>query len=42
MNIPLWLPQASIMLAAVGCSCYSLRDLIGSLIGIKQLGNEEL
>lgn len=42
MNIPLWLPQASIMLAAVGCSCYSLRDLIGSLIGIKQLGKEEL
>ncbi|MCT7656448.1 TRAP transporter small permease [Oceanimonas sp. NS1] len=31
MGIPLWLPQASIMLAAVGCSCYSLRDLLGPL-----------
>ncbi|MEX6504624.1 TRAP transporter small permease [Pseudomonas zhanjiangensis] len=41
MGIPLWLPQASIMLAAVGCSCYSLRDLIASLVGIKQLGKEE-
>tara|TARA_R100001143_G_scaffold9221_2_gene11181 strand:+ start:1519 stop:2031 length:513 start_codon:yes stop_codon:yes gene_type:complete len=42
MGIPLWLPQASIMLAAIGCSCYSLRDVIGSLAGIKQLGQKEL
>lgn len=34
MGIPLWLPQASIMLAAVGCSCYSLRDLLGAVTGL--------
>jgi TRAP-type transport system small permease protein len=34
MGIPLWLPQASIMLAAVGCSCYSLRDLLCAVTGI--------
>lgn len=34
MGIPLWLPQASIMLAAVGCSCYSLRDLLGAVAGL--------
>lgn len=38
MGIPLWLPQASIMLAAIGCSCYSLRDLIGSLVDLRRLG----
>jgi len=40
MGIPLWLPQASIMLAAVGCTCYSLRDLICALAGIGQLKEE--
>jgi TRAP-type C4-dicarboxylate transport system permease small subunit len=40
MGIPLWLPQASIMLAAVGCSCYSLRDLICAISGIRQLKGE--
>lgn len=40
MGIPLWLPQASIMLAAVGCSCYALRDLICALAGIGQLKGE--
>lgn len=38
MGIPLWLPQASIMLAAVGCSCYSLRDLLCGVTGILNLG----
>ncbi len=37
MGIPLWLPQASIMLAAVGCSCYSLRDLLCAVTGIVHL-----
>lgn len=41
LGIPIWLPQASIMLAAIGCTCYSLRDLMGSLISIKRLGKEE-
>lgn len=41
MGIPLWLPQASIMVAAVGCSCYSLRDLICALTGITRLKREE-
>ncbi|SEF65835.1 TRAP transporter small permease [Marinobacterium lutimaris] len=40
MGIPLWLPQASIMLAAVGCSCYALRDFICALSGIKRLKGE--
>ena len=37
MGIPLWLPQASIMLAAVGCCCYTLRDVISSLLGARYL-----
>jgi TRAP-type C4-dicarboxylate transport system permease small subunit len=37
MGIPLWLPQASIMLAAIGCTCYALRDFIQAFAGkIKQ------
>ncbi|TPE51251.1 TRAP transporter small permease [Maribrevibacterium harenarium] len=37
MGIPLWLPQASIMLAAIGCTCYALRDFIQAFSGkIKQ------
>lgn len=40
MGIPLWLPQASIMVAAVGCSCYALRDLICAVAGIGQLKGE--
>lgn len=40
MGIPLWLPQASIMVAAVGCTCYSLRDLICALAGIGRLKEE--
>ncbi|MDX1265765.1 MAG: TRAP transporter small permease [Oceanisphaera sp.] len=39
MGIPLWLPQASIMLAAVGCSCYSLRDLLCAVTGILHSGS---
>lgn len=41
MGIPLWLPQASIMLAAVGCTCYSLRDFISALVGFKTLKLEQ-
>jgi len=37
MGIPLWLPQASIMVAAIGCSCYSLRDLVCAVSGINRL-----
>lgn len=40
MGIPLWLPQASIMLAAIGCTCYSLRDLICSVAGVSRLSKE--
>lgn len=38
MGIPLWLPQASIMLAAVGCSCYSLRDVLKAVAGLCGVG----
>ncbi|MBS97687.1 MAG: hypothetical protein CMI01_03295 [Oceanospirillaceae bacterium] len=41
MGIPLWLPQASIMLAAVGCGCYALRDVICALVGLKRLKGEQ-
>ncbi|WP_323778853.1 TRAP transporter small permease [Leisingera sp.] len=30
-QIPLWVPQMAIGLAAVGCFCYALRDFIGAL-----------
>ncbi|WP_067220663.1 TRAP transporter small permease [Marinomonas gallaica] len=40
MGIPLWLPQASIMLAAVGCTCYALRDFICSVAGARRLKKE--
>lgn len=40
MGIPLWLPQASIMVAALGCTCYALRDLISTLAGTRQLKEE--
>lgn len=32
MGIPLWLPQASIMMAAIGCCCYALRDTLSAMI----------
>lgn len=31
LGIPLWLPQAAIMAAAVGSFCYAVRDLISSV-----------
>lgn len=31
LSIPLWISQASIMVASVGCLAYALRDLIGGL-----------
>lgn len=30
-RIPLWIPQLAIMIAAVGCFAYTLRDLLGFL-----------
>lgn len=40
MGIPLWLPQASIMLTAIGCTCCSLRDFICSVVGVRRLNKE--
>lgn len=37
MGIPIWLPQASIMMAAVGCCCYALRDFVCAITGVKRL-----
>jgi len=34
-HIPLWLPQMSILLGAVGCVAYGLRDLALSLAALK-------
>lgn len=35
-DIPLWVPQASIMVAAVGCFAYALRDLIQHLPNLRR------
>ncbi len=31
LGIPLWISQASIMVASIGCFCYALRDFIAGL-----------
>ncbi|WP_445156574.1 TRAP transporter small permease [Halomonas sp. E14] len=36
LGIPLWISQASIMVASIGCFCYALRDIIG---GLRQLAS---
>jgi TRAP-type C4-dicarboxylate transport system permease small subunit len=35
-QIPLWVPQMAIGLAAVGCFCYAVRDFIGALLKLRQ------
>ncbi|SBS30461.1 Tripartite ATP-independent periplasmic transporters, DctQ component [Marinomonas aquimarina] len=40
MGIPIWMPQASIMLAAIGCTCYALRDFICSVVNVRRLSKE--
>lgn len=36
-HIPLWLPQISIMIGALGCFAYALRDVVLSLGALRQL-----
>jgi len=31
LGIPLWVPQSAIMVAAIGCTTYALRDVLGAL-----------
>lgn len=35
-QIPLWVPQLAIGLAAVGCFCYGLRDILSALKRLRQ------
>lgn len=35
-QIPLWVPQMAIGLAAVGCFCYAVRDVIGALLRLRR------
>ncbi len=32
LGIPLWLPQSAILLAAVGCAAYALRDILAAFL----------
>lgn len=41
LRLPLWIPQASIMLAAVGCFAYALRDLIAGLKDVRRSGGQD-
>ncbi len=34
-QIPLWVPQMAIGLAAIGCFCYAVRDFIGALLRLR-------
>ncbi|MBY5974814.1 TRAP transporter small permease [Pseudooceanicola marinus] len=36
-QIPLWLPQLSIMIGAVGCFAYGLRDVVLAVLDLRQL-----
>lgn len=35
-QIPLWVPQMAIGLAAVGCFCYALRDLLDAVLRLRR------
>lgn len=35
-QIPLWVPQAAIGVAAVGCFCYAVRDFVTALLKLKR------
>ncbi|WP_254892380.1 TRAP transporter small permease [Roseovarius sp. A-2] len=35
-QIPLWVPQMAIGLAAIGCFCYAVRDFIGALLKLRR------
>ncbi|WP_211217853.1 TRAP transporter small permease [Fodinicurvata sediminis] len=36
LRLPLWIPQLSIVIAAVGCFAYALRDLLHGVRGVLQ------
>lgn len=36
-QIPLWVPQMAIGLAAVGCFCYAVRDFINALLRLRRV-----
>ena len=36
-QIPLWIPQMAIGLAAVGCFCYAVRDFINALLRLRHV-----
>ncbi len=35
-QIPLWVPQMAIGLAAVGCFCYALRDMVDAVLRLRR------
>ncbi|MEQ5800713.1 TRAP transporter small permease [Halomonas sp. H10-9-1] len=35
LSIPLWISQAAIMLASVGCCCYAIRDLWVGIVDLR-------
>lgn len=40
-GIPLWLPQASLIIGAVGCFLYALGDVLKALIELRSFAREE-
>ena len=36
-QIPLWVPQMAIGLAAIGCFCYAVRDFIAALLRLRRV-----
>jgi TRAP-type C4-dicarboxylate transport system permease small subunit len=40
LSIPLWIPQSAILLAAVGCSVYAVRDIVLAVRNLARLGGE--
>jgi TRAP-type transport system small permease protein len=36
LRLPLWIPQIAIMLAAVGCFAYALRDLVRAASALRR------
>jgi TRAP-type C4-dicarboxylate transport system permease small subunit len=36
LRLPLWIPQIAIMLAAVGCFAYAVRDLLGAVRALRR------
>lgn len=41
LRLPLWIPQLSIMIAAIGCFAYAVRDLLHGLRDLRQSQDQE-